>query len=114
MDNLQAILIEAINEKKAIDPIVLDLTNISGVTDYFIICSGTSPVQVRAIADNIIDKYKEAANQSDITLPNREGYNDGRWILIDFGNIVVHVMHQDEREFYALEKLWHDAKIIKL
>ncbi|HOJ77521.1 MAG TPA: ribosome silencing factor [Bacillota bacterium] len=113
MDNLQAILIEAINEKKAIDPVVLDLTNISGVTDYFIICSGNSTVQVRAIADNIIDKYKETVNQSEITLPNREGYNDGRWILIDFGHIVVHVMHQDEREFYALEKLWHDAKITK-
>jgi ribosome-associated protein len=107
-DNLLKILWEAVHEKKAIDPVVLDLNGVSGVTDYFLICSGNSTVQVRSIADNISDKLKEMA----LPLVTKEGYADGRWILLDFGSIVVHIMYQTEREFYSLEKLWHDAKIV--
>lgn len=99
---------EAALEKKALEPIILDLRGISEITDYFFICSGNSQVQVRAIADAISDKL-EAAN---IPLPPKEGYRDGRWILLDCGNLVVHILHQQEREFYALENLWHDAKVI--
>lgn len=99
---------EAVLEKKAIEPLILNLNGVSGVTDYFLICSGNTPVQTRSIADNIDDMLKTSGMQ----LPNKEGYSDGRWILMDFGNLVVHIMHQSEREFYALEKLWHDAKVI--
>lgn len=102
------ILWEAVKEKKAIDPVILDLNGVSGVTDYFLICSGNSTVQVRAIADNISDKLKE----KNLPAIVKEGYADGRWILMDFGNIVVHIMYQTEREFYALEKLWHDARAL--
>jgi ribosome-associated protein len=106
-DNLLEILKDAVEEKKALEPVILDLIGVSGVTDYFVICSGRTPVQVRAIADNITDRIKEAG----LTAPAKEGYHDGRWILMDFGNTVVHVMHEFERGFYALENLWHDAKI---
>jgi ribosome-associated protein len=108
MEQLLAIAKEAAEEKKAIDLTILDLRGVSGVTDYFLICSGQTPVQVRSIADNILDQVKLAEN----SLPCKEGFQEGRWILLDFGSMVVHVMHQTERDFYALEKLWHDAKVI--
>jgi ribosome-associated protein len=108
MEQIVAIAKEAAEEKKAIEVKILDMNGISGITDYFLICSGQTPVQVRAIADNILDK----AQIAEVPLPNKEGYQDGRWILLDFGSMVVHIMHQTERDFYALEKLWHDAKII--
>lgn len=106
-DNLLKIIKDAAEEKKALDPVILDLIGISGVTDYFLICSGRTPVQVRAIADNITEKIKEAG----LPVPYKEGYKDGKWILMDFGNVVAHVMHEFERNFYSLENLWHDAKI---
>lgn len=92
------------------EPIILDLRGISGVTDYFFICSGKTPVQVRAIADAFSDKLEEAA----MVLPLKEGYRDGRWILMDCGGLVIHILHQQEREFYALENLWHDARVIPI
>lgn len=110
MDSLIQTITDAVLEKKALEPIILDLKEISGVTDYFLICSGNTPVQVRSIADNINDKLKE----SGLPQPNKEGYADGRWVLLDFGYLVVHIMNQTERDFYALEKLWHDAKTIAL
>lgn len=100
---------EAMLEKKALDPVILDVRSVSGVTDFFLICSGNTPVQVKAIADNIDDKHEEAG----LVCPLKEGYAEGRWVLMDFGNMVVHVMHQTERDFYALEKLWHDAKMMR-
>ena len=99
---------EAVEEKKALNPVILDLNGVSKVTDYFLICSGQSPVQVRSIADNILDKMKDEG----IHLPKKEGYQEGRWILLDFGHMVVHIMQPDERNFYALENLWHDAKVL--
>ncbi|HBE77424.1 MAG TPA: ribosome silencing factor [Firmicutes bacterium] len=108
MEPLLAILREAVDEKKAIDPVVLDLKNISSITDYFLICSGKTGVQVRSIVDNIMDKLSEAG----IEQPSKEGYPEARWILLDFGNVVVHVMQETDREFYGLENLWHDAKLL--
>ncbi len=110
MDHILELIIDAITEKKAIKPIILDLAGISNVTDYFFICSGKTPIQVRAIADNIIDKVNEQGSMP----PKKEGYQEGRWVLLDFGHIVAHIMHESEREFYALENLWHDAKKTEL
>jgi ribosome-associated protein len=108
MEPLLTIIKEAAEEKKAIDPVILNLRNISNVTDYFFICSGKNAVQVRSITDNIIDKI----NETGIRQPLKEGYQEGRWILLDFGNVVVHVMQETDRDFYALENLWHDAKVL--
>jgi ribosome-associated protein len=108
MEPLLTIIKEAAEEKKAIDPVILNLHNISNVTDYFFICSGKNAVQVRSITDNIIDKI----NETGIRQPLKEGYQEGRWILLDFGNVVVHIMQETDRVFYALENLWHDAKVL--
>ncbi|NLW48344.1 MAG: ribosome silencing factor [Firmicutes bacterium] len=110
MDPLLKIAFEAVNEKKAIKPVILDLRNLSGVTDFFLICSGQNQVQVRAIADNVLDKIEEEG----LKLPLKEGYQDGIWVLLDFGNLVIHVLQEWEREFYALEQLWHDAEVVQL
>lgn len=110
MDQNLLIAKEAVLEKKALNVLIMDLRGISSVTDYFLICSALNPIQVRAITDHVIEKMKEAG----YPLPAKEGYHDGRWILLDYGNLVVHVMQQTEREFYALENLWHDAGIIQI
>jgi ribosome-associated protein len=112
MERILALIKEAVDEKKAIDPVILNLQNISDVTDYFLICSGKTAIQVRSIADNIIDKLNELGLQQPFQQTPKEGYQEGRWILLDFGNVVVHVMQEADRDFYALENLWHDAKVL--
>lgn len=92
-------------DKKAKEVRILDIRSISTITDYFILCSGTSTTHVRAIADHIEEKVSELG----LPIHHMEGYQNGRWILLDFGEIVVHVMHEDERQFYNLERLWGDA-----
>lgn len=96
----------AASDKKAFDIQILDMTNISLITDYFIICSANSTTQVKAIADNIEEKLAE----NGIKLLHREGYNEARWILLDYGSSVVHIFVEDERRFYNIERLWGDAK----
>ena len=81
------------------------MENISPVTDYFIIASAGNNILVKAIADNIEDKLAEAG----IFVTHKEGYAEGRWILLDYGNCVAHIFIEEEREFYNLEQLWADA-----
>lgn len=97
------------DEKKGKDVRILDIRSISSVADYFVICTGTSTTHVRAIVDNV----EEQLSRLGLTLHHMEGYQNGRWILLDFSDIVVHVMQQSEREFYNLERLWGDAPEIK-
>ncbi len=110
MEHLLEIALEAANEKKAINPVILDLRNLSGVTDFFLVCSGQSQVQVRSIADNILDKAQECG----LKLPSKEGYQNGLWVLLDFGQLVIHILQDREREFYCLEQLWHEAKVVEI
>jgi ribosome-associated protein len=98
----------AAENKKAQDIKVLDIRDISPITDYFIICSGSSTVQVKAIADEVETKLVE----NGFYLYHKEGYNTGRWVLLDFGNAIVHVFHNEDREFYSLERLWADAEVM--
>jgi ribosome-associated protein len=97
-------------DKKAENVKILELTNISGFTDYFVICSGMSDRQVQAIADSV-SHAMEAQGQE---LLSSEGYSDGRWVLIDFGDIVVHIFLDALREYYDLENLWGDAPRVKI
>jgi len=92
-------------DKNAESVKILDLTEISGFTDYFVICSGTSDRQVQAIADSVQKALKEAGRKA----LSVEGYSEGRWVLLDFGDIVVHVFLDALREYYDLESLWEDA-----
>ena len=100
-----ALCSEWLLDRKAEDIVVLDLRNIAEFTDYFMIATGTSDVQVRALADAVIEGMKEAGHRP----LHVEGYNTRRWVLIDFVDVVVHVLQPEEREFYNLERLWGDA-----
>jgi ribosome-associated protein len=92
-------------ERKAADVVALDLASISGATDYFLLASGRSDVQVKAIADNIVEQLKN----EEIRPEHVEGLQGGRWVLIDYIDFVVHVFHEEARHFYQLEALWGDA-----
>ena len=97
-------------DKKAENVKVLDLTDISGFTDYFVICSGTSDRQVQAIADAVGHAMRSSGRE----LLSSEGYAEGRWVLMDFGDVVVHVFLDALREYYDLEALWGDAPRVKI
>ena len=94
--------LKAAEDKKAIDPILLDMKGQSSLSDYVLVCSGSSDRQVKAIADSIGKELKEH-NCYPI---GTEGYSEGRWVLKDFGDVVVHVFYEEVREFYNIEKLW--------
>ncbi len=98
------------DEKKAKDVKILDIRSISTVADYFVICSGSSTTQVRAIADYVEEKLSGQG----LKLHHMEGYENGRWILLDFVDLVVHVFQGEERDFYNLERLWGDAREVAM
>lgn len=107
---LASLVAEAADNTKAIDLITLDLAKLTSFTNYFVICSGRSDTQVRAIADNIVKAVKERGRDP----LGLEGYNQGEWILIDFGDVVAHIFYAEVREHYHLEKLWIDAERTKI
>ena len=92
-------------DKHADRIVVLDMRRVSGVTDYFVICSGGSTRQVQAIADHI----SEGARARGRRIWHKEGYQDAQWVLLDCGDVVVHVFHPAARAFYNLEQLWGDV-----
>lgn len=92
-------------EKKAKDVVVIDLRGLSSVTDYYVICTGDSDIQVQSIARHLKEKLTEAG----LDLLRMEGYQEAQWVLLDFGDVVVHVFYQEARSFYCLERLWGDA-----
>lgn len=101
----------AASEKKAENQVALDVADRLGVTDAFLIVSGSSEPQVNAIVDEIQAKLLE---KFDLRPVRREGFGMGRWVLLDYGDVVVHVQHQEDRVFYALERLWADCPVIDL
>lgn len=102
------VIIDHILEKKGEAIVVMDLRGVTGVTDFFVIATGTSNVQVRAIADEVKEKLKK---DHGINPWHAEGYQAQKWILLDYVNIVVHVFDAETRSYYDIEKLWGDAKI---
>ncbi|MDP2299263.1 MAG: ribosome silencing factor [Coriobacteriia bacterium] len=98
-------------EKKAEDIVVLDVAATLVITSYFVVATGRSDRQVRTIADEVEDAVRVGAGVKPI---GREGQREGRWVLLDFGEVVVHVFQPDEREFYRLEKLWSDSPRVAL
>jgi ribosome-associated protein len=92
-------------ERKAHEVVALDLRGISGATDAFLLASGTSDIQVRAVAEHIVDELKKEGVRPD----HVEGMEGGRWVLLDYIDFVVHVFHPQARQFYQLETLWGDA-----
>lgn len=96
---------KCIDKKSGENLVVLELSKITSICDYFVIASGTSSRQVKSIVDEIQDKLLG----ENIDLLHKEGYDDGRWVLLDYGDIVIHVFHEEEREFYNIEGIWRDA-----
>lgn len=100
----------AAGEKGAEDPVALDVSEIFPLADIFLLLSGRSERNVQAIADGIED----ALNESGTKTLRREGRGEGRWVLLDFGDLIVHVFHQEERSYYDLERLWKVCPVIKV
>ena len=101
----------AASDKKAEDIVAIDVHELLVVTDYFVICTGRNDRQVRVIADEIEDQLREKGGIKPI---GREGADEGKWVLLDFGDLVIHVFQPEERDFYRLEKLWGDAPRLAL
>lgn len=99
---------KAVEDKKGWQVTILQLKDISLITDYFVLANGNSRVQTQAIADNV----EEELEKSGFRPLRREGYAEGRWILLDYGSIIVHIFQEEERKFYNLERLWGDASVI--
>ena len=97
-------------DKLAQNLIAFDVSDQLAITDAFLLASAPNDRQVRAIVDEIEDKLREAGAKR----IRREGEREGRWVLLDYGVIVVHVQHEEERQFYALERLWRDCPVIEL
>jgi ribosome-associated protein len=100
-------IVEYSLSKKAQDVCLLNLRDLTGVTDYFIVCHGESDVQVKAISDAITDNLKDEG----VKYWHREGYEYLHWVLLDYVDVVVHIFLKQERDFYGLERLWGDAEV---
>jgi len=100
-------IVEILNDKKAKDVKSIDISELTVIADYFVICSGTSTVHIKALADEVEGKLQEM----NVELLRKEGYNSARWILLDYNSVVVHIFHEEDREFYNLERLWADGVI---
>jgi ribosome-associated protein len=98
-------VVEFLNEKKAKDVDVLDISKVTILADYFVICSGTSTTHIKALADELEVKMEELGCR----YLHKEGYNSARWVLLDYGEVVVHIFHEEDRHFYNLERLWSDG-----
>ncbi|MBI6546635.1 MAG: ribosome silencing factor [Cyanobacteria bacterium NC_groundwater_1444_Ag_S-0.65um_54_12] len=105
---LSELAAQAADEKKARAIALLDLQAVSLLVDYFVLCNGSVPLQVRAIAQHIIEQVSAAGYR----LYHAEGMTQGRWVLLDFGVVVVHVMLDREREYYGLERLWSQGRLL--
>ncbi|HDO34731.1 MAG TPA: ribosome silencing factor [Nitrospirae bacterium] len=112
LDSLEKVRIIAstVRDKKAKDVTVLELKEISIITDYFVVCSGESTTQVRAIVDHIEERLRSQGFRP----AGVEGYRNSQWILMDFGDVIVHVFEDETRKFYTIEKLWLDAPRIEI
>jgi ribosome-associated protein len=104
------IAVRAAESKKAVATRVLDLKEVSSFTDYFVICTGANPRQIQAISDEVALRLKRAGE-----LPiSQEGYDKADWVLVDYGDFIVHVFSQAARDYYDLERLWRNAKEVEI
>ena len=102
------IIVNALEDKKAEDIKILDIHEVSVMADYFIIASGTNVNQVRALCDNVSDELLK----QDFQVRHTEGYQNGNWVLMDYGDFIIHIFDKENRFFYNLERIWKDGKEI--
>jgi ribosome-associated protein len=110
LDDRVLAALHAAGEKKGLEPVVLDLREIASFTDYFLIVSGSNERQVQAISDEVYESLKKLGHPA----ARVEGYKTAEWILLDYGDFVVHVFEQKARKFYDLERLWRESKRVEL
>jgi ribosome-associated protein len=103
-------VVDAAREENAIDLTVLNVNELTIIADYFVICSGRNIIQIRSIADNIEQKLHEQK----IAPLRKEGYQEGKWVILDYGSTICHIFRQEERDYYKLEDLWADAQGVKV
>lgn len=97
---------DILEEKKGQNILVLDVAHLTSVTDYFVICSARNTVQVGTMAEDVEEKLMEEEN---LEARRKEGYRESRWVVLDYASVVVHVFHEQEREYYNIERLWMDG-----
>ena len=102
---------EGLLEKKARDIKILDVRPLTTLTDYFVVCHGTSETQIRALANSVIEKVKEDLGEN---VWKKEGMDARRWIILDYVNVVVHIFSEEKRQYYGIERMWNDAKITEV
>jgi ribosome-associated protein len=103
-------VLRVLEDKKGHQITALNLQGISLLADYFVICHGNSVPQVQTLASEV----RKKAGELGVNIRGIEGYEAARWVLIDLGDVVVHIFHKDEREYYNIERLWSDAKVVEL
>lgn len=111
LDERAQLALHCASEKKAVNEVVLDLRDIASFTEFFLIAGGTNPRQVQAISDEIGERLKKQLDARPIRV---EGYKTAEWILMDYGDFIVHLFDRKSREFYDLERLWRDAKKVEI
>ena len=97
---------DALEDKKAVEPVLIPVRGRTLMTDFFIIASGTSRIHIRALVDNVMDKMADQGYKG----KRIEGYEEATWVLLDYGDVIVHVMAQEQRDFYRLEVYWSGAE----
>lgn len=107
--NMAKLAIGALEEKKAEDIRVIDISEVSVIADYFIIATGSNRSQIQALSDNVQERMAGAG----FDMKQVEGYNTANWILMDFGDVIIHVFDKENRLFYNLERIWRDGKAIE-
>lgn len=101
--------IKALDDKKAEDIKVIDISEVSVIADYFIIANGTNRSQIQALSDNV----EEMLGRAQIPLKQVEGYDNANWVLLDFHDVIIHIFDKENRLFYDLERIWRDGKMIE-
>ena len=102
---------KALDSKKGAEIKVMEVTELTSLADYFVICSGSSTTQINALCDIVEEKLETEGGEKPL---RREGHRGGTWVLLDYGCVVVHVFNNEAREFYSLERLWNDGKSVDL
>ena len=99
------LIYQALEDKKGEDIVMIDISQVSVLADYFVICSAGNDSQIQALVDNVDEKMHENGYQ----IRQQEGRNSGTWVLLDYGDVIVHIFERENRSFYNLERIWNDG-----
>jgi ribosome-associated protein len=105
-----ALASSALVDHRAVSPVLLDMRSVTLITDFFLICHGTSNVHIRGLADAVLEAFGDRG----IRAFGVEGYQEAGWVLLDYGDVVIHILSQEDRDYYDLERLWSDAASVAI